>query len=176
MIKATELSDIGRTIKPHGINGEIAVTVDNDIDLSTLKCIVFDIEGIFVPFFINSTRLRGSESVLISIDGIVNENQAAMLCPQTIYALNSDIDKNNDDRYHDGLYLSDLIGYTLFDSENNLIGIISDFDDSTQNLLLTINGKNGKKLYIPIADDLIENIDYDNSRLNINIANGLLEL
>lgn len=173
MILASQLTDIGATLKTHGINGEISATVDAGIDLTAIKCIIFDMDGIFVPFFIKSSRLRGSEAVLISIDGIENERQAAELCPKTIYALSDDIPDDNDDE--DGFYLSDLIGLELFD-DNQPVGTITDFDDSTENLLIIVDTPDKKGCYIPLADDLIKSIDYANRRLTISIANGLLEL
>ena len=46
MIVESEISAIGRTLKPHGINGEIAATVDAAVDLDGLRCIVLDIDEI----------------------------------------------------------------------------------------------------------------------------------
>lgn len=176
MINDSELFEIGQTIKPHGICGEISATIDADLDLSLLRCIVFDIDGIYVPFFIKSSRVRGSEAVLLSIDGIDNEHQAAELCPLTIYALRTDLDFDINGHDSDGFYISDLIGFKLFDSEDNFIGTISDFDDSTQNLLLIVENPAGKTVYVPLADDLVEKIEQDDKKLSINIANGLLDL
>ena len=64
MIVESEISVIGRTLKPHGINGEIAATIDAPVNLDSLQCIILDIDGIYVPFFIRSYRYRGSEAVL----------------------------------------------------------------------------------------------------------------
>ena len=77
MITNSQISNIGKLVKPHGVNGEIVVTIDCDIDLSTVKCIIINIDGINIPFFISSIRPRGKESYLIIIDGINNETDAA---------------------------------------------------------------------------------------------------
>ena len=59
MILRDELIAIGRYNKPHGVAGEISATIDVDIDtLKELSCLVSDIDGIFVPFFVNSCRPR----------------------------------------------------------------------------------------------------------------------
>lgn len=59
MITNPQITNIGKLIKPHGINGEIVISTDYDIDLSTVKCIIINIDGINIPFFINSIRSRG---------------------------------------------------------------------------------------------------------------------
>ena len=50
-ITATELTTIGRLLKPHGINGEITMQLVVDVDIQSLKCIFLKLDGIFVPFF-----------------------------------------------------------------------------------------------------------------------------
>ncbi len=79
MILRTDITEAGVFNKPHGIKGEISATLDFDIDLSDVKCIVLDVEGIFVPFFIVSVRPKTSETVLITINGIDSEQKARTL-------------------------------------------------------------------------------------------------
>ncbi|MDE7442675.1 MAG: 16S rRNA processing protein RimM, partial [Muribaculaceae bacterium] len=78
-MKSEEFVEIGKLQKPHGIKGEIVATIDADIDLEQLTYIVTVIDGLNVPFFINSLRPRSSESVLLTLEGIDNERDAAEL-------------------------------------------------------------------------------------------------
>ena len=57
MILKEELTEIGRFGKPHGIQGEINATVDDDVDVDAINRIVVNIDGIYVPFFIRSIRV-----------------------------------------------------------------------------------------------------------------------
>ena len=78
MITREELIEIGHYNKPHGLSGEISATVDVELDaLQSLSCLVSEMDGIFVPFFVNSLRPKTSETVLLTIDGIDNEQEAA---------------------------------------------------------------------------------------------------
>ncbi len=176
MIRDNELSVIGRTLKPHGINGEISATVDSDVDLDDLRCIVLDIDGIYVPFFINSYRSRGSEAVLITIDGIKDENQAAAVCGLDIHALKSDLGEQGSLDGDDGFYMSDLIGFKLLDQAGHTVGTISGYDDSTANTLLIVDNEEGESIYVPIADELINDFDAEARVISINVPEGLLEL
>lgn len=178
MITASEIYPVGRTIKPHGINGEIAATIDSDIDIAALRCIVLDIEGIYVPFFIDSFRARGSEAVLLTIDGITDEKLAASLCNKDINALRSDIGEIDSSVIDEdgGFYMSDLVGFALLDQDDTEIGTITGYDDSTANCLLIVEDRNGKTQYVPIADELIEGIEPEKKTITINLPEGLLDL
>lgn len=176
MILVDEITEIGRTLKPHGINGEISAAIDADVDIDSLKCLVFDIDGIYVPFFIESYRSRGSEAVLLTIDGVSDENEAAKLCGLDIYALKTDISAVEDDGESDGFYISDLIGFTVYDTEKRNIGEVSGYDDSTANTLLIVEQTDGSSKYVPVADELIESFDIDKRIITLNLPEGLLDL
>ncbi len=182
MITRAELTEIGRTIKPHGINGEIATAVNREVDFEGLRCIVMDIDGIFVPFFIDTVRQRGSESVLVTIDGINDEKDAKELCGKAVYALKSDLsameeadDTEGDEVDDEGFYAEDLIGYTI-DADNKPIGEITGVESSTDNLLFIVTNDKGDLTYIPVADEFITDIDTDRHIVEMSLPHGLLEL
>lgn len=176
MIREQEIAVIGQTLKPHGINGEISATIDRDIDIAALKCLIFDIDGIYVPFFVGSYRARGTEAVLLSIDGIKDESQAAKLCGMDIFALKSDLADLDDEFDEDGFYISDLVGYTLLDDKDKKIGEIIGYDDSTANTLLTIELEDNTTKYVPVADELIEEFNPEQKTIKLNLPAGIFEL
>lgn len=176
MIKREELVEIGSFNKPHGINGEINATIDNGIDFSELRCIVLDIDGIFVPFFVESFRSRGIDSYLLTIDGIENEDVAMAFSKKTIYALKEDcmnLDIHDDG---DGMYAEDFIGYTVADVDNSVIGKIVDIDDSTDNILFIVEKNDGNNAYVPVADEFIIDIDTENVIVTMSLPEGLFDL
>ena len=73
MIRLSEIAEVGRFNKPHGIKGEISVSINTDIDLDDVKCVIVPIDGIFVPFFLQTIRPKTADTSLITIDGIVSE-------------------------------------------------------------------------------------------------------
>lgn len=180
MITRAELTEIGRAIKPHGINGEIVTAINRDVDFEGLRCIVMDIDGIYVPFFIDSVRQRGSESVLVTIDGINDEKDAKELCGKAVYALKSDpaiSSDGSDDCDHDdeGFYAEDLIGFKVT-TDGKSLGEITDVDSSTDNLLFIITDKDGNTSYVPVADEFITEIDTESHIISMSLPDGLLEL
>lgn len=176
MILRTDITEAGVFNKPHGIKGEISATLDFDIDLTQVKCIVLDVEGIFVPFFIVSVRPKTSETFLITIDGIDSEQKARTLSGRTFYLLDSDLSEQDDADGEGGFYLSDLIGFTLTDSESGTVGEITDYNDDTSNLLLIVTTLDGDEVYIPVADEYIDDVDTESHTLHTTLPSGIIDL
>ncbi len=174
MILSDQLTDIGDIIKPHGINGEMSAVIDSNIDIDTLRCIVLDMDGIFVPFFIGQHRSRGPEAVLLTIDGITDERQAKQLAGKTIYALTQDL-PDYQETDENGFYASDFIGWKIIDGEST-IGTITDIDDSTENVLFIVESPSDTTVYIPVADEFIDDIDTDNHILIMSLPAGICDL
>lgn len=172
MIHEKDIVEIGRLLKPHGINGEIVAILD--VDPTILKCIIVKIEGINVPFFLNAIRPKGNDSFLVRIDGIESENDASSLCGNAIYALRQDLtDVNNRDE--DVFYANDLIGFSII-ADGCMIGTVTDIEDSTENALFIVTRTNGTLVYIPIVDEFIVNLTTDTKTIEMELPEGILEL
>ena len=65
---------------------------------------------------------------------------------KTIYAKSEEIQVAPD---ADGLYVSDMIGFRIIDQDGKNIGIISDIDDSTTNILFIVSDSDGKAFTSP---------------------------
>lgn len=177
MIRKEELLEIASFNKPHGVNGEISVNLDEpDIDLGELRCVVTEIDGIFVPFFIESVRSRGQASVLVKIEGIDNEKQAAAMSRKPLYALRSDLDIDESLDDADGLYAADMVGFMLSDVEKGEIGLITAINDATDNVLFIVERPDGSDVFVPVTEDFIVGIDVTARTVTMDLPEGLLEL
>lgn len=172
------MTDIGRFGQPHGIKGEINATVDQGIDVGSLRCIVCDIDGIFVPFFIEGIRPRSATSLLLTIDGIADESEAGLLQNKIIYALSEELgDIADDSADDDGFYAEDLVGFTVSDASGKLTGTIEGVDDSTDNVLFIVRPDSSTgTILIPVAEELIDEIDAESRHISFNLPEGFLEI
>ena len=92
MITPDSIIRIGQLVKPHGIKGEITATLDYDIDLDLLSCIVIEIDGIYVPFFIAGVRPKSTENVILKLDDIDHETAVKELCGKDYFAMRNDVE------------------------------------------------------------------------------------
>lgn len=178
MIKLSEIAEAGHFNKAHGIKGEMSATLDLDLDLDEIKCIIIPIEGIFVPFFVKSWRPRTADTCLLSLEGIDNEVRAQEFNNMPFYILRSDIPEDDEDEYDDeeGFYASDLIGYKVHDLNLGDIGMISGINDATENVLFLITTPAGEEIFVPVADEYIESIDHDSEVITTHLPTGLIDL
>lgn len=175
MILRQQITSIGSIFKPHGIKGELSASIDADIDLDELQCVVLDIDGIFVPFFIDEWRSRGSESVLIKFDGVDSESAAASFANKELFAITEQLPIADDDDDDERLYYDDIVGFTIYDGDTE-VGQVSMVDDSTANVLMHVITASGSTVLLPLSADLINDVDADNKILKMNLPDGLIDL
>lgn len=176
MITRDQLVEIGKFGKTHGVKGEINMLVEPDIDVSALRCIVLNMDGIFVPFFIATVRERGNGAFLVTIDRMESENEASELVNKEIYALHDDeaVQFEGDD--DEGMYASDLIGYTIMSNDGKIVGEITDIDDTTENILFIVDSRDQQKnILIPVAAEFIDEIIPETQTILMTLPEGLLD-
>lgn len=178
MITRDEITEAGVFNKPHGIKGEISATLDIDVDLAEVRCIVIEVEGIFVPFFISQVRPKSADTDLLTIDGIDSDDKARTLTGRSFYVLDTDLpdDEEDGDDDSEGFYAADLVGYRVVDSEQGPLGTIADINDSTANILFIVSRPDGSEMYIPVAPEFIDAIDPDGPTLTVTLPADLIDL
>lgn len=184
MIKDSEIIEIGRVLKPHGVNGEMVAVLDclpetdlmpEDI-LSALRCVMFDVDGIKVPFFISEVRPRGPESVLITLDDVNTDSDAMFFKGKEIYALRTELNEQGLESDEEGNFADSFIGFTLVDAENGkTVGRITDIDCSTANYLFIVSAAD-KEIMVPVADELVTEYDMVKRTISMHLPVGLTEL
>lgn len=172
MIKTTEVFPIGKVNKPHGINGEMSFTFTTDVfDTEEASYFIFEMEGILVPFFIESYRFRTESTALLTLNGIESEEAAKEFSGKTIYLPNSFQEKVEESE----ITIEYFIGFEAIDETEGSLGIISSIDQTTENVLFVIE-KNDDDLLIPASDDFITEIDHEEKKIYMQIPEGLLDL
>ena len=178
MISSSHLHRIGKIVKTHGIGGELVAVSDFDNLDSVFQpgaCLIFSIDGINVPFFIDSCRRRGENSVLVTIDGIDSAEDATELTGKDIFS-ESLLAAMSEEDTDDIIYLDDLVGFTACNPDGSTLGTIETIDDQTENTLFIIRKPDGNTLYVPAVEDFIEDIDETRQTIVLDIPDELLTL
>ena len=187
MITSSQLTLAGKVNKTHGIGGEMSMSFFTDDILDAVEpdaCLIFDIDGIFTPFFVSSVRPRSSEALLVKLDGIDSQEGAAPYVGKDIYMLSSLIadgegEEDDEEDDADGFYAAQLIGFTAIDENGEVIGEIVDIDDSTDNALFILENDedgNARQFYIPIVDEFITDISTKQQTITFDLPTGLLSI
>jgi 16S rRNA processing protein RimM len=173
MIHKNEIFPIGKINKPHGINGEMSFTFTTDIfDTENADFFIFEIEGIFVPFYIESYRFRTETTALLKLEDIELEEQAREFNGLIIYLPTKFYGKVKEEE----VTMDYFIGFKLIDQTQSEIGTIIDIDQSTENVLFVVENADSSELLIPANNDFILEIAHEKKSIFIKIPEGLLDI
>ena len=178
MIKEEQLIEIGTIQKVHGLKGELSVAVSNTVFDEVKKCpyLVCQLDGIYVPFFIESYRWKGNTTLLLKFDDISTIERAEDFCGLTLYFDRRCFSPREAKDYDSQAEEEEgLIGYHVHDVTLGDLGAITDINDMTANILFIID-HNGEELMVPAAEELIVSIDDDTQIVTMELPAGLVNL
>lgn len=177
MIESSELTEVGKFQKTHGLKGELNVLLDIDPDFfADGNPLVVDADGAFVPFYVESVRSKGAESFLVKIDGLDTHEEARKMVNRTIFARKDALKEYFGGEDGDFVIEDDLMGYDVSDRKAGRIGSVSRIDDMTENVLLVVTADDGTEIYIPLAGEFIEEIDDDRRLILTDLPDSLINL
>ncbi|HPM11226.1 MAG TPA: ribosome maturation factor RimM [Paludibacter sp.] len=172
MLHKDNLIEIGKVIKPHGIHGEMSFTYTVDIfEVDDLPFFIFEIDGILVPFKVSEYRIRSDSTGFLTLEGIESEDEARAFDGLAIYVNQSVLATDE----HLNLSLEYFVGFQLTDVLQGKVGVITDIDRTTANVLYVVE-KEDSELLIPVAEDYIREINHDLKEVVVKLPEGLLDL
>jgi RimM protein, required for 16S rRNA processing len=167
MISENEIVHIGRIQRTHGTGGELQCRMLNTLwEDNEAAFIILNVDEIFVPFRVTDWRTKGSEDVLLTLQGVTAEQQAARFVGCEAYMLRTDLPA--DIEAHTDL--STLTGYTVCDIERGALGEITAIDTSTLNTLVQLNSG----ALLPLHEDFIVELREADKQIIIRAPQGLI--
>ena len=178
MIEAKDITAVGKFQKTHALKGELNALLDIDEQYFTEgNPAIVEIDGIYVPFFTESIRPKGSTSYLIKLEGIDSEEEARQFVNKTVFAEKSKLAEFLDLEEEEILDDDDLAGYKIVDGETGKeIGTVVGIETSTQNALFIVETEGGDEIFIPAVDEFIEEVDDDKQEIIMHLPEGLISL
>lgn len=178
MIREEELTAVGKLLKTHALKGEMNMLLDIAPEyIEDNNPVVLDVDGIYVPFYAESIRPKGNFSYLVKFEGISSEIEAKKFVNKTVYALRDRLKEfmidNDDEEY--ALY-DDLIGWTIEDTEFGEIGRVAEIDTNTENELFIVETPEGNRIFIPLTEDFIVEMNEDDKKILMQLPSGLIDL
>ncbi len=172
MILKNETFPVGQITKTHGLKGELSFTTNStileDVDV---PFIILEPEGLLVPFYIETVRMKSNTSGLLKLERVDSEEKAREYAGLTIYLPNIFLDEIGDDEIETDYF----IGFQINDDNKGNIGEVTAVDQSTANSLFVVQTPSGEIL-IPVAEEYITGIDHDRKIIHLKLPEGLLEL
>ncbi len=169
MIREEEVYKIGRLGKTHGVRGEISFLFDDDVfDRVDADYLVLQVDGIFIPFFMEEYRFKSDANAIVKFEDIDTQERARDLTGCDVFFPRALSDSDDD-----ALSWAEIIGFSLIDAATGeTIGQIASVDDSTLNILFELEDNT----LVPASEELITDVDKDNRTITIELPQGLLDI
>jgi len=171
----SQLVAIGLILKTVGYQGGLLIDTYPEYGSTwnlIHKCLI-RVDGVWAPFFIVSKEIK-SEGLLVLFEDLQDNKLAKSLIHQEIFILNSQLtieippaDEQDE--------INAWTGYTIYDIHTDFAAIIDRVEELPSQLLAFVTYK-GKSIVLPLAEELIVELDPDNKSMKMDLPSGLLEL
>ena len=167
-----EYFKIGKLVTVVGVKGELLLkhTLGKKTSLKGLQAIfIEDKKDSFMPWFMESTRIKSGEETYVKLEGIDTREAAAKLSQKEIWLPEPDFKK----LAAKSAPVS-LLGYTII-NDAEPIGEIAEVIEQPHQLLCRLEIK-GKEVLIPLNESTLKKIDHKKKQLLVTLPDGLLDL
>lgn len=175
MIRHSEVFSIGRLVKPHALWGELLFLFSDEVfDRTQSDFWMLEIDGILVPFFVESYRFRSGNTALVKFKGIDNELEARLLVDKEVYYPWSHADNQTPESAEPTWEC--YLGFEVWDLQNDRsVGRIKAVDQTTENVLFLVVDATNECL-IPATEDFIQSKDMERKILYMSLPEGLVDI
>ena len=173
MMKLDDFYYLGKITKKFSFRGEVIIFLDTDSPefYYNIKKLFINLNNELTPFEITSVRPNKTNRIRVKINGIDTEKDTEKLINKEIYLPIKSLPKTDENSF----YYHEIIGYTVLDQDSKKVGNITGVNDQSPQHLFQINAS-GKKILIPINDNLIIKVDKKNKTMKMELPDGILDL
>jgi 16S rRNA processing protein RimM len=167
-----EYYNIGKLVGAHGLQGELLLVheLGKKTSLKGLAAIfIEEKKGSFIPWFIESTKIKSEEEVYLKLEGINTREAAIKLVQKKVWLPEADYKKFASKSSPAG-----LLGYTIVDAGNPL-GEILEVIEQPHQLLCRLEIK-GKEVLIPLHEESLQKVNHSKKEVLVELPEGLLEV
>ncbi len=164
---------LGSLLKTLGIKGEIVLKFNDDCpeEIQKLESIFIDVDNKLVPFFIEEIRIKSINTAIVKLEGLDDEIKSTEFLGSEFYIAHKRADQLNIESEE----FIEVIGYQVYNQDNELIGEVTEFVDIPDNPLLSVK-TDKNEILLPAKDELILEIDDEMSIIKLFVSEGLMDI
>jgi 16S rRNA processing protein RimM len=168
----TEYFNIGKFVGTFGLKGELVLkhTLGKKTSLKGLTAFfIEEKKESFIPWFVESTKIKNEEEIYIKLEGIATKEQANRLTQKQVWLPEADFKK-----FSSKSSPISFLGYDIVENDK-ILGKILEVIEQPHQVLCRID-LNGKEAFIPLHEDTIVRIDKKKGQVVVELPEGLLEI
>lgn len=163
---------IGYILKPHGLKGEVTISIDPDIpnDFSTLDAVFINEGENVVPYFITAISVSGNKA-FVKFEDVDTVEAAENLSKRSLFLPKTARPKSERGEFYD----DEVIGFHVTDESLGELGTITDVMSAGPNRLLIMDYQE-KEVLIPIHSPFITSVNKSKKKISVNLPEGFLDI
>ena len=164
--------NIGRLVAVFGVQGELVLQhrLGKKTALKGLKTLFLEEKkDELLPWFIESTRVKGPEEVFVKLEGLDTKEGARRMVRREVWVREEDFS-----RVAGKSAPISLVGFRLFDGVRDL-GEILEVIEQPHQVLCRIDLE-GREALIPLHEETLRGIDQKRREVRVELPDGLLDV
>lgn len=161
---------IGKFRKPHGIRGEIRMTVLTDFPDLIEEGLTIYVGDKHLPYQIRNLRWKG-EDLLVSLEEMPDRTAVEIFRNILVYVKSEDIPEPLEGEY----YLHQLIGMEVITDEGENLGRLTEVILTGANDVYLVSPPQGKEILLPAIEEVVLEIDLDEKTMLVHLLPGLID-
>lgn len=164
---------LGKIVKPHGMKGELSITLAVDKPENFLKkeSVFIEVNKKLVPFFIKKMTLLQNSRALLQLEDVTSEMEVAPLLDCIIYLPLTALPKLSKGHF----YYHEVIDYSVVDKTLGTLGVVAQIYEMPGQDMLEMTYQDCEVL-IPMNDAIVQNADHIKKEIYVTLPTGLLEV
>ena len=164
---------VGHVKEPHGLKGDLYIYVKSGEsywldELTELRLKKPHSDDYEIYKIIKKKPFK--KGIHIHIDGVEDRNQSEAIKGYEVQIPEELLTSKEGE----SVYLKEIINFEVYIEESICVGEIIGFGGSTFQDLIIVKNSFGE-YEIPLVDEFIVNIDYENNRIDMKLPEGLIE-
>lgn len=165
---------IGEILRPHGVRGELRVRTLTDYPerVAKIKTVYIGqdpMEPDATPYDVQASRIH-QDYLLLKLHEIPDRTEAESL--RGLYVM-VDI-ANAVPLEEDEFYLYEVIGMKAYTEDGAWLGTVNNVIETGANDVYVVSGSSYGELLLPVHEETLVAIDFDEGKITLNLPDGLL--
>lgn len=163
---------VGQLVNTHGVKGELKATAltDDPNRFRKLKWVYIDKNGKLEKFDITGVKFF-KQFVILKFSNVDTIEEA-----EKLKGLYMKIDRANAVKLpKDTFFITDILGMSVFDEDNTLLGKLVDVIQTGSNDVYVVRNAEGNEILIPALKSVVKEVSLEDGRISVILPKGLLD-
>jgi len=171
-MKKEDCYKAGFIMRPHGLKGEVTVSLDPDspAEWESLTSVLIEKQNTLVPYFIESVSIK-KDKAFVKFEDVSSPEDAAKLKSHSIYLIKTSRPKLPAGDFYD----DEIIGFEVNDQTLGILGHVKTLERAGINRFIILDYEQ-KEVMIPAQQPLLKSINRSKKIVSVALPEGFLDI